>query len=197
MKNVLVIDHRDSFVFNLVDELRLLATNVDVIRSAVSLAGVEKRLAEREYDLVLLSPGPGRPEEAGVMLELLQFHPELPFLGVCLGMQAIAVQAGGAVGRAPELVHGRATTVTHSGGALFEGIDTPFLAGRYHSLCVERVPSAMEVLAETADGIPMVIRHRSLPRLGLQFHPESVLTPAGQRFLANALQVLELKGAVR
>lgn len=190
MQRVLVIDHRDSFVFNLVDDLARAGATVEVLRSDATLAAVERRIAEFEPDLVLLSPGPGKPEHAGVMLPLLDAREDLCFLGVCLGMQAIALAAGGGVERAPETVHGRASEVVHDGSALFEGIPSPFPAGRYHSLCIERVPDELDVIARTHDGIPMVVRHRSLPRIGVQFHPESILTPFGPRLLDNLTAAL-------
>ena len=190
MKRVLVIDHQDSFVFNLVEELQVLGAEVDVLRSDAPLDDVERRMSEIHYDLLLLSPGPGRPEEAGVMLPLLERHPDLPVLGVCLGMQAIVVHSGGAVSRAPELIHGQASSVKHDGSELFNGIQCPFQVGRYHSLFAEEVGPQLEILAMTEDGIPMVVRHTKLPRIGMQFHPESVLTPSGPRLLLNTVDEL-------
>ena len=190
MQRVLVIDHRDSFVFNLVDDLARAGASVDVLRSDAPLEAVERRVNELEPDLVVLSPGPGKPEDSGVMLPLLETREDLRYLGVCLGMQAIALTSGGVVDRAPETVHGRASEVRHDGSTLFEGIPSPFPAGRYHSLCIDRVPDELEVLARTHDDIPMVVRHRRLPRIGVQFHPESILTPFGPRLLSNLTEAL-------
>jgi len=191
---VLVVDHRDSFVFNLVEDLRRLGAEVEVVRSDASLADVRARLERTRADLVLLSPGPGTPEDSGVMLPLLAAAPEVAFLGICLGLQAMVVAAGGVVGRAPELVHGRATRVAHDGDPLFDGVASPFPAGRYHSLCALRVPPELRVVARTDGGpgaaIPMAVRHATLPRIGLQFHPESILSPSGPAILRNALELL-------
>ena len=188
---VLVIDHRDSFVFNLVEDLRRLGAAVDVVRSSAPLDGLRARVRRARPDLLLLSPGPGTPEEAVGMRALLAAEPELPVLGVCLGLQVIALEAGGAVGRAPEVVHGRAHPVWHGGDPLFEGLPAPFPAARYHSLSVTRFPESCACIAWTdgaAGRVPMALRHRRLPRVGLQFHPESVLTPSGPALLANALR---------
>ena len=188
---ILVIDHRDSFVFNLVEELARLGARIDVVRSDTSLPTVQRRLRDG-VDAVLLSPGPGTPEESGVMLPLLEAEPEVPMLGICLGLQAMAVAEGGVVGRAPSPVHGSASAVRHEGHPVFADIASPFAAGRYHSLVVTRAPEALEAIAHTADdaALPMAFAHRTLPRVGFQFHPESVLTPCGPRLVESALRWL-------
>ena len=191
---VLMIDNRDSFVFNLVDELARAGAQVITVRGNIEIRALEHRLASLDPDLVVLSPGPGRPEDAGVMVPWLQTEPEVPVLGVCLGHQALAVAAGGRVERAPRPVHGRTSVVDLSADPLFDGMTAPVRVARYHSLVVTRVPESMKVVATTRDAgkeLIMAIRHHRLCRVGLQFHPESILTPAGgqwvTRFLREAL----------
>jgi anthranilate synthase/aminodeoxychorismate synthase-like glutamine amidotransferase len=166
------------------------------VRSGLSLEALERRLASFAPHLVVLSPGPGRPEEAGAMVEWLRTDPAIPVLGVCLGHQAMAVAAGGRVGPAPRPVHGERHWIElDADEPLFEGLGNPILAGRYHSLVVTRVPDSMQVVATALDGgerLAMALRHRRLPWLGLQFHPESILTPHGRtilgRFLSESLR---------
>jgi len=184
---ILVVDHYDSFVYNLVQLIEGLGFETEVVRSDAERA---EALAERKPAAVVLSPGPGRPEEAGCFVELLRvLDPLTPVLGVCLGHQALGAAMGGVVERAPEPVHGKASEIRHDGTGLFEGLPNPFPAGRYHSLVVRRdgLPPDVEVLAETDDGLVMALRHRGLPRFGLQFHPESILTPHGPRLVENFL----------
>jgi para-aminobenzoate synthetase component II len=186
-RRVLVVDNYDSFVFNLVQYLAQLGAECTVVRNdEVDLAGVTA------YDGVLLSPGPGRPERAGVCVELVRESAGLvPVLGVCLGHQAIAAAFGGVIERAPELLHGKTSEVEHDGSGVFAGLTSPFTATRYHSLAVrpDSVPPELEVTARTAGGVIMALRHRDLPIEGVQFHPESVLTQGGHRLLANWLLV--------
>jgi para-aminobenzoate synthetase component 2 len=185
-RRILVVDNYDSFVYNLVQYLGQLRAECDVVRNdRVDLGRVE------DYDGVLLSPGPGVPEEAGVCVELVQRHGgRVPVFGVCLGLQAIAVAYGGVVGRAPELRHGKTSLVTHRGVGVLAGVPDPFTATRYHSLALDpaHVPDVLEVTAHTAD-VVMAARHRELAVEGVQFHPESVLTQFGHRMLANWLAV--------
>ncbi len=184
---VLVLDNRDSFVFNLVDELRPRGAIVETVRSDLSLAALESRLRAWDPHLVVLSPGPGRPESGGVMVEWLRCGPTVPVLGVCLGHQAMAVAAGGEVGPAPRPVHGQKFRIDCvAGEPLFDGLGGSFVAARYHSLTVTRVPESMRVVATAVDSgarLTMAMRHRRLPWLGLQFHPESILTPHGRTIL--------------
>jgi anthranilate synthase/aminodeoxychorismate synthase-like glutamine amidotransferase len=182
---ILVVDHYDSFVYNLVQLVEGLGRRTEVVRSDAEPAGA---LAARRPDAVILSPGPGRPEEAGCFVELLlELDPATPVLGVCLGHQALGAALGGEVDRAPEPVHGKASAIRHDGTGLFEGVPDPFEAGRYHSLVITGVPDELDVLARTDDGLVMAVCHLDLPRYGVQFHPESILTPHGPRIVENFL----------
>jgi len=182
---ILVVDNYDSFVYNLVQYLAQLGADCTVRRND------EVTPADgRAYDGVLLSPGPGIPEKAGVCVDLVQTCAgEVPVLGVCLGHQAIAVAYGGVVERAPELLHGKTSEVVHDGSGVLAGLPSPFTATRYHSLAVrpDTVPAELEVTGRTEGGVVMALRHRDLPVEGVQFHPESVLTEGGHRLLANWL----------
>jgi para-aminobenzoate synthetase component II len=190
---ILVIDNYDSFVFNLVQYLGQLGVEVDVRRNdAVTVDEA------RTYDGILISPGPGTPQDAGVCLEIVrECSGDVPILGVCLGHQVIAEAYGGVVDRAPELLHGKTSQVDHSGAGVLAGLPEPFTATRYHSLTVmpESVPDALEVTGTTDSGVIMALRHRDLPVEGVQFHPESVLTEGGHRLLANWLVVCGDAGA--
>ncbi|MFD6414929.1 aminodeoxychorismate/anthranilate synthase component II [Streptomyces sp. NPDC060194] len=184
---ILVVDNYDSFVFNLVQYLYQLGAECEVVRNdKVDLAH-----AQDGFDGVLLSPGPGTPEEAGICVDMVRHCAAtgVPVFGVCLGMQSMAVAYGGVVGRAPELLHGKTSPVVHDGAGVFAGLPSPFTATRYHSLAAEpeRLPDELEVTARTADGIVMGLRHRDAAVEGVQFHPESVLTEHGHRMLANWL----------
>jgi anthranilate synthase component 2 len=185
---ILVVDHYDSFTYNLVQLFESLGARIEVVRSDAEPAD---ELVARGPEAVVLSPGPGRPEDAGVFLELLRTLPaETPVLGVCLGHQAIGVVAGGHVERATP-VHGKASLVHHDGRGIFEGVPNPFEAARYHSLVVERqdLPPELELTAWSDDGLVMATQHRSLPRFGVQFHPESILTPDGPTIVRNFLSI--------
>ncbi|WP_329526923.1 MULTISPECIES: aminodeoxychorismate/anthranilate synthase component II [unclassified Streptomyces] len=193
---ILVVDNYDSFVFNLVQYLYQLGAECEVLRNdEVSTAH-----AQDGFDGVLLSPGPGAPEQAGVCIEMVRHCADtgVPVFGVCLGMQSMQVAYGGVVDRAPELLHGKTSLVEHGGSGVFAGLPSPFTATRYHSLAAEpeTVPAALEVTARTHDGIIMGLRHRELPVEGVQFHPESVLTEHGHRMLANWLVECGDQGAV-
>jgi len=185
---VLVIDNYDSFVYNLVQYLGQLGVECDVRRNdeiAVAEVGQLKPAG------VLLSPGPGTPDRAGIMLDLIRaYAATMPILGVCLGHQAIGEAFGAVVTRAPELLHGKTSEVTHDGAGVLRGLPDPFTATRYHSLAVveSTLPDEIEVTGRTADsGLVMAMRHRTLPLEGVQFHPESVLTQGGHLMLANWL----------
>lgn len=186
--NVLVVDNYDSFVFTIVGYLTELGARCEVVRNDVVSTD-----DAGDYDGVLLSPGPGTPEEAGVCLDMVRACADRrqPMLGVCLGHQALGVAFGAVVGRAPELLHGKTSVVEHEGVGVLVGLPRPFTATRYHSLAIEpeTVPDELEVTGQTASGVVMAVRHRELPLEGVQFHPESVLTQGGHRLLANWLSV--------
>lgn len=183
---ILVVDNYDSFVFNLVQYLGQLGAECVVVRNDE----VKPNDADN-YDGVLISPGPGVPEEAGVSMEMIRYCAEkkIPLFGVCLGHQAIAAVFGGVVSRAPELLHGKTSQVHHNQHGVFADLPSPFTATRYHSLAVEKnsVPSELEITGSTESGIVMGLRHKTLPIEGVQFHPESVLTEHGHAMLANWL----------
>lgn len=183
---ILVIDNYDSFVFNLVQYLGQLGAECVVVRND------EIAVTEADnFDGVLISPGPGVPEEAGVSMEMIRYcaDKKIPLFGVCLGHQAIAAVFGGVVSRAPELLHGKTSQVHHKEVGVFTELPSPFTATRYHSLAVERdsVPTDLQITGETESGIVMGLRHKTLPIEGVQFHPESVLTEHGHMMLANWL----------
>jgi anthranilate synthase component 2 len=185
---ILVVDHYDSFTYNLVQLVESLGYATEVVKSDAEPA---EALAERDPAAVILSPGPGRPEEAGCFPELLRIlPPATPILGVCLGHQALGVTSGGRVDRASP-VHGKASLVYHDGAGILEGVGNPFEAGRYHSLVVVRdgLPAELQLTAWTEDGLVMATQHRERPRFGVQFHPESILTPEGPRIVENFLEL--------
>jgi anthranilate synthase/aminodeoxychorismate synthase-like glutamine amidotransferase len=187
MRRVLVLDNYDSFTFNLVQLLREKGAEVLVRRNDALDVAAAQALAPTH---LVLSPGPGRPENAGITLRLIAaLAPKLPVLGVCLGHQALGLAFGGRVVHAARPQHGEEARVFHDGRGLFRGLSSPLAAARYHSLVVaeQGFPEALEVSAWTAEGEIMGLRHRSLPVEGVQFHPESVLTPRGARLIANFL----------
>lgn len=188
MARILVIDNYDSFVYNIVQYLGQLAADVEVWRND------DPRFAadhwHRGFDGILLSPGPGTPENAGVCIEVItRLAGEIPIFGVCLGLQAIGVALGGVVDRADELMHGKVSEVFHNGTGCFSGLPSPITTTRYHSLAIvaDTVPDSLEVTARTSDGTIMGLRHRRWPLEAVQFHPESVLTESGYQMLANWL----------
>ena len=185
-RRILVVDNYDSFVFTIVGYLTQLGATCEVVRNDAVTTD-----EAAQYDGVLISPGPGTPQDAGVSVAMIEACAQRsqPMLGVCLGHQALGVAFGAVVGRAPELLHGKTSLVEHDGSGVLAGLPSPFTATRYHSLTIEpgTVPAELEVTGRTAGGVVMAVRHRELPLEGVQFHPESVLTQGGHRLLANWL----------
>jgi anthranilate synthase/aminodeoxychorismate synthase-like glutamine amidotransferase len=193
---ILVVDNYDSFTFNLVQALQAAGAEVRVVRNdAIDRDGLEALAADPDADLrgIVISPGPGDPDDAGISVATVGVaaEREIPLLGVCLGMQSMAAHFGASIVRAPTLVHGEATEVTHDGAGLLEGMPPAFMAARYHSLAVDPAtlpPELRETAMSEVDRVIMGIRHVALPMEGVQFHPESVLTPHGPHLLANFLR---------
>jgi anthranilate synthase component 2 len=185
---ILMVDNYDSFTYNLVQMLTAAGSEVEVVRNDAESA--KKMLARKPLGIVL-SPGPGRPEDAGVCLDLIRLRSSVPLLGVCLGHQALGVAFGATVDRAPRLMHGKTSPVRHGDAGVFTGLPNPVDATRYHSLEVKEatLPPEHEPLAWADDGTLMGMRHRELPYWGVQFHPESVLTASGPQLLANFLDI--------
>ena len=188
--SVLLVDNYDSFVFNLADEFERRGHRVEVYRNDIPAErALELAAALPGPRLVVLSPGPGTPDRAGCCEELVRRAPdELPLFGVCLGHQAIVEALGGRVGRARRVVHGKASPVDHTRRGLFEGLPTPMSVGRYHSLVGTRIPDELSVTAEV-EGEPMAVEHHRRPIYGVQFHPESILTPEGGRVIDNLIRL--------
>lgn len=183
---VLVLDNYDSFTYNLVQYLGELGADPQVFRND-QLSPAEA--SHLEFERLLISPGPGIPEEAGYSVEFIKtYGATVPTLGVCLGHQAVAVAYGGKVDLAPEPRHGKTSTITHDGAGIFAGLDNPFTATRYHSLAAVMLPDELVACAWSEDGVIQGMRHRSLPVWGVQFHPESVMTTEGKKLLANFLR---------
>ena len=181
---ILVVDNYDSFVWNLVSYLGQIGADTTVVRNDDPL--FEDPQWWVPFDGILLSPGPGHPEDAGVCVDILRGAPR-PIFGVCLGMQAMAIAWGGHVGRAEEQLHGKTSPIHHEGKGVFAGLPDPLVVTRYHSLAVDEVPTELEVTARTDTGVVMGLRHRRLPVEGVQFHPESVLSQHGHQMLATWL----------
>jgi para-aminobenzoate synthetase component 2 len=195
MTKILVVDNYDSFVFNLVQYLQQLGAEVVVKRNdKVNTNSIN------EFDGVLLSPGPGTPEDAGACIEIVNaaIEKQKPLLGVCLGHQAIGAALGGKVSRAPELLHGKTSQVQHKNEGVFKDLKSPFRATRYHSLAIENpnFPKDLIITATTESGVIMGVKHKTAPIEGVQFHPESVLTEGGHRLLANWLETTGDKQAI-
>lgn len=190
---ILMIDNYDSFTYNLVQYLGQLGEEVAVHRNdAITLDEIEAMNPEA----IFLSPGPCSPEQAGITVDVVRrFHRRIPLMGVCLGHQAIGHAFGGRIVRADRIMHGKTSPILNDGKTIFKGLPSPFPAGRYHSLIVEResLPDCLEISAETEEGEIMGLRHRTLPVEGIQFHPESILTPSGKRIIKNFLELIERK----
>jgi len=185
---ILIIDNYDSFTYNVYQYIASLGYEVEVIRNDQTTV---EEIAAKNYSAIIISPGPGTPDDAGISKEVIaKFAGQVPMLGICLGHQSIAEVFGGRVVRAPKPVHGKVSFVHHSGTGIYQGLPQPFVAGRYHSLLVaeESVPACLEVTARTEDGLIMGLKHREYTVEGVQFHPESVLTPEGMKLFNNFLQ---------
>ena len=190
---ILMIDNYDSFTYNLVQYLAQMGRDVAVYRNdAISVEAI----GDMDVEAIFLSPGPCSPQEAGITVDVIRlFHKAIPILGVCLGHQAIGYAFGGEVVRAEKVMHGKTSPILNDGKTIFQGLPNPFTAGRYHSLIVKRetLPSCLTVSAETAEGEIMGFRHREYPIEGIQFHPESILTPQGKRIIRNFLNIVDSK----
>ncbi len=188
---ILVLDNYDSFTYNLVQFIGLITADIKVVRNdSLTVDDIAALAPER----IVISPGPGRPEKAGISIALVQrWGAKIPILGICLGHQAIAAAFGGLVVRAPEVVHGKVSSISHDGDPIFAGLDSPFQATRYHSLVADEASLSPElyITARTDNGLIMGLRHRHFPLVGLQFHPESIMTDNGPRMIANFIKGIE------
>jgi len=193
-RKVLFVDNFDSFTYNLVDDFCKRNCEAKVYRADTALDELAAIAAEFRPDLLVISPGPGTPDTAGVSLSAVDYFKDtLPIFGVCLGHQIICQHFGGRIGHAPEPMHGKPSRVTHNRKGIFEGVENPLQAGRYHSLCVLELPECMELTAEF-EGVIMAAQHKELAVYGVQFHPESILTPAGGKIIENILRIATEKG---
>jgi anthranilate synthase/aminodeoxychorismate synthase-like glutamine amidotransferase len=186
---ILVIDNYDSFTYNLVQQFGELGAEIEVVRNDQLTLDDVRRINPSH---IVISPGPGTPDDGGISLEVIrEFGPTTPVLGVCLGHQCIGQAFGGVVNRAPKLMHGKTSQIQHTDDPLFAGMSNPFTATRYHSLVVEQptLPDVLEVIARAEDGQVMGVRHKEYPVVGVQFHPESILTTEGPKLLQNFLQM--------
>jgi anthranilate synthase/aminodeoxychorismate synthase-like glutamine amidotransferase len=189
---VLFIDNFDSFTYNLVDDFCKRNCIAKVYRADTPLETLKKIAEDFKPDLLVISPGPGTPAKAGVTLEAIGYFKDiLPIFGVCLGHQAIVEYFGGTVSHAPKVMHGKASKVTHNEKGIFEGVENPLQAGRYHSLCAVKVPDCLDVTAQYED-IVMGVQHKQKPIFGVQFHPESILTPTGGKIIQNLLKISQI-----
>lgn len=187
--NVLFIDNFDSFTYNLVDEFAKRKCPTKVYRADTPLETLITAAEVFKPHLLVLSPGPGNPDTAGVTLAALDyFKDKLPIFGVCLGHQSIIQYFGGTIDHAPTVMHGKPSRITHTGTGVFEGLENPLQAGRYHSLSGSHLPECLETVAEF-EGIVMAVKHKELPIYGVQFHPESILTPTGGKVIENMLAI--------
>jgi anthranilate synthase/aminodeoxychorismate synthase-like glutamine amidotransferase len=189
--NVLFIDNFDSFTYNLVDEFEKRECNVLVYRNNVNMKMFDKEIKSFKPRLIVISPGPGNPKSAGNCIEIIKKYGEkIPIFGVCLGHQCLIEAFKGVVSKAPEIIHGKSSKIKHDGKGIFKGLENPFQAGRYHSLVGVSIPYCFEVSARTIKmNIVMAIRHKELNLIGVQFHPESILTPVGGKIIDNLLKI--------
>jgi len=196
VRKVLFIDNFDSFTYNLVDDFCKRNCQARVYRADTGLEELATLADEFGPDLLVISPGPGTPDTAGVSLSAVDyFKDKLPIFGVCLGHQVIVQYFGGRIGHAPEPMHGKPSRITHNQKGIFAGVENPLQAGRYHSLCVCKLPDCLKQTAEF-EGIVMAVEHTQLPIFGVQFHPESILTPAGGKIIENVLSIAKKVNSV-
>ncbi|MFH1717018.1 MAG: aminodeoxychorismate/anthranilate synthase component II [Planctomycetota bacterium] len=190
-RRVLFIDNFDSFTYNLVDDFCKRNCQAKVYRADTGLEELVRVAGDFKPDLLVISPGPGTPDTAGVSLSAVDyFKDKLPILGVCLGHQVIVQYFGGRIGHAPKPMHGKPSRITHNGQDVFAGVENPLQAGRYHSLCALEMPECLQITADF-EGVVMGVRHKELAIFGVQFHPESILTPSGGRIIENVLSIAE------
>lgn len=190
--NVLFIDNFDSFTYNLVDEFAKRNCNVFVYRNNVSVSELEKIVLEKKIGLIVVSPGPSTPKDAGNSMKIIEFFAgKIPVFGVCLGLQCMVEVFGGKVGKCSETLHGKNSLILHDNKTVFFGMENPFNAGRYHSLCGLKIPNCLEVSAKTESGIVMALRHKKFFVEGVQFHPESILTPEGGKIIENLIELVK------
>jgi anthranilate synthase/aminodeoxychorismate synthase-like glutamine amidotransferase len=196
-RKVLFIDNFDSFTYNLVDDFCKRDCDARVYRSDTSIDEMKNIADKFDPDLLVISPGPGNPDSAGVSLAAVDyFKDKLPIFGVCLGHQVIVQYFGGKVGHAPQPMHGKPSRVTHNAGGIFAGIENPLQAGRYHSLVALEMPDCLEKTADF-EGLVMAVQHKEFPVFGVQFHPESILTPAGGKIIENVLKIAQERKGIK
>ena len=189
---VLCIDNFDSFTYNLVDEFAKKGCDVQVYRNNIDMSTFDKIIKKFKPQLMVISPGPGTPENAGNCINLIhEYAGKIPMFGICLGMQCIVEAFDGRVTKAPETIHGKPTSVKHDGETIFKGLPNPFQAGRYHSLHAHEVPYILEISARSETALVMAVRHKEMPIEGVQFHPESVLTTSGSQIMENVMKELK------
>ncbi|MFH1589533.1 MAG: aminodeoxychorismate/anthranilate synthase component II [archaeon] len=189
--NILFIDNFDSFTYNLVDEFEKRDCNVIVFRNDISMEMIGKTIQKIKPKLIVISPGPSTPKKAGISMDIIKkYYQTIPIFGVCLGHQCIIESFGGKVARAPEIVHGKPSRISHDNKAIYKNLENPFQAGRYHSLTGIKIPFQLRITA-TADNIIMGVRHKKYPVEGVQFHPESILTPIGGKIIENLINLVK------
>jgi len=189
--NILVIDNFDSFIYNLVDEFEKIGFSCHTYRNNVNMKAIEKAVSEYNPKLIIVSPGPSHPRDAGISIDVIkEYYKKIPIFGVCLGHQAMIEAFGGYVERCKEIVHGKASDIYHDGKTIYEKLPSPFKAGRYHSLTGTKIPDCFEVSARTESDIVMGVRMNDYPVEGVQFHPESILTPEGRKIIENIGKII-------
>ncbi|MCK5176863.1 MAG: aminodeoxychorismate/anthranilate synthase component II [Candidatus Aenigmarchaeota archaeon] len=189
---ILFIDNFDSFTYNLVDEFEKRNHDVIIYRNDISISNIDEVIKTQKPSLIVISPGPGTPKEAGISIELIKkYHAKIPIFGVCLGHQAIIEAFGGKIDRAEETLHGKTSLIYHDNKSIYEAIENPFNAGRYHSLSAQEIPDCLVVSSKTEKNIIMGVRHKKYLTQGVQFHPESILTPLGGKIIDNLINIIK------